>query len=336
MLTYVLRRIAALLVVLLAMSALVFGLSRLIPGDPARVAAGQDATAEMVQQARERLGLDEPPPLQYVRYLGLLLHGDLGRSIVSSRPIIDELKERIPATLELTITSLILSTSLGVPLGVLAATRRGRWAGVLGRLIPASFVSAPVFVVGMLLQFGLYGQLGLLPQGGRVDASTTLHRVTGFLTIDAVIARDWASLGDVLLHLVIPAVVLTNVSLAIIARVTAASVMEALAQSYVTTARAKGLPGRQVLMRHVLRNAAIPIVTVVGLRFGDLVGGAVLIETIFSWPGLGRYAVESIDTLDHPAIMGFVLFVAAAYAFLNLVVDLLYFWLDPRIAAGET
>ncbi len=332
---YVTRRMVALILVLLATSVLVFTLSRLIPGDPARVAAGEDATAEMVSQVRERLGLNKPLPIQYLYYVRRLVQRDLGRSIISQRPVLDELKERLPATLELTMTSLILSTAFGIPLGVLAATRRGRWAGLLGRLIPASFVSAPVFWVGMLLQFIFYGKFGLLPHSGRIDLARSLNRVTGFLTIDTVVAGDWNGLADVLIHLILPAVVLTNISLAITARVTAASVMEVLAQQYITTARAKGLSERFILTYHVLRNAAIPTVTVLGLRLGDLMAGAVLVETIFAWPGIGRYAVEAIDTLDYPAIMGFVLFVAAAYALVNLVVDLLYFWLDPRISVLE-
>ena len=332
---YVTRRIVALILVLLATSVLVFTLSRLIPGDPARVAAGEDATAEMVSQVRERLGLNKPLPIQYLYYLRRLVQGDLGRSIISQRPVLDELKERLPATLELTMTSLILSTAFGIPLGVLAATRRGRWAGLLGRLIPASLVSAPTFWVGMLLQFIFYGKFGLLPHSGRIDSGRSLTRVTGFLTIDTIVAGDWNGLADVLIHLILPAAVLTNISLAITARVTAASVMEVLAQQYITTARAKGLSERFILTYHVLKNAAIPTVTVLGLRLGDLMAGAVLVETIFAWPGIGRYAVEAIDTLDYPAIMGFVLFVAAAYALVNLVVDLLYFWLDPRISVLE-
>lgn len=335
MYVYVLRRMIALALVLLVTSVLVFGLSRLIPGDPARVAAGEDATAEMVAQVRRELGLDQPLPVQYVYWAGRVLQGDLGRSIISRRPVIDDLKERLPASLELTLISLLLSTVFGVALGVLAATRRGRLAGLLGRLIPASFVSAPTFWVGMLLQFVFYGQLGLLPHGGRIDVAVQLDRVTGFLTLDALLAANWTAVRDVLSHLALPALVLTNVSLAIIARVTAASVLEVLAQPYVTTARAKGLGERVVIISHVLRNAAIPMVTVVGLRLGDLMAGAVLVETIFAWPGVGRYAVEAIDTLDYPAIMGFVLFVAAAYALINLVVDLLYFWLDPRISVAE-
>ncbi len=336
MLAYVIRRILALIVVLLATSALVFFLSRLIPGDPARVAAGGDATPEMVKQVRERLGLNQPLPIQYLYYLGRLVQGDTGRSIISQRPVTDDLKERLPATLELTITSLILSTAFGIPLGVLAATRRGRWAGLLGRLIPASLVSAPVFWVGLLLQFVLYGKFGLLPDSGQASSASAIHRVTGFLAVDAVIAGDWNGLADVLKHLILPAVVLTNVSLPIIARVTAASVTEVLAQQFITTARAKGLSERFILTYHVLRNAAIPMVTVLGLRLGDLMAGAVLVETIFAWPGIGRYAVEAIDNLNYPAIMGFVLFVTAAYVLVNLTVDLLYFWLDPTISVPGT
>lgn len=333
---YLLRRIVALVLVLLVTSSLVFTLSRLIPGDPARVAAGQDATADMVAQLRQRLGLDQPLPVQYAHYVSRLLQGDLGRSIISQRPVVDELKERLPATLELAGTSLILSTVFGIALGVLAATRRGRWTGLVGRLIPASFISAPTFWVGLILQFVFYGQLGWLPHGGRVATGSTLPRVTGFLTVDAVLAGNWAGLGEVLAHLVLPALVLTNISLAIIARITAASVMEVLAQPYITTARAKGVTERLILARHVARNAAIPTVTVIGMRLGDLMAGAVIVETVFSWPGVGRYAVDAIDHVDYPAMMGFVLFVAAVYATVNLVVDLLYFWLDPRISAVGT
>ena len=332
MLAYAVRRILALIAVLAATSALVFFLSRLIPGDPARVAAGVDATPQMVQQLRERLGLDRPLPMQYAYYVARLITGDLGASIASQRPVIDDLKQRLPATLELTLTSLVLSAGLGIPLGVLSATHRGRVAGLLGQLMPASLVSAPVFWVGMVLQFLLYGKLGLLPDSGRVGSATTIHTVTGFLSIDALITGNWNGFVDILTHLILPAAVLTNVSLPTISRVTAASVAEVLAQQFIATARAKGLSERFILTYHVLRNAAIPMVTVLGLRFGDLMAGAVLVETIFAWPGIGRYAVTAIDNLDYPAIMGFVLVATATYALVNLAVDLLYFWLDPTIS----
>jgi len=212
LLAYVIRRMLALALVVTVTTALVFLLSRLIPGDPARVAAGQDATPQMVQQLRARLGLDRPLPIQYGYYVTRLIKGDLGVSIGSQRPVIDALKQRLPATLELTLTSLLLSTTIGIPLGLLAATRRGRIAGLLGQLVPASLVSAPVFWVGMLLQFLFYRQLGLLPDSGRMSSLNPIHSVTGFLTIDAVLAGNWNGLMDIVKHLILPAVVLTNVS----------------------------------------------------------------------------------------------------------------------------
>jgi len=334
MLLYVARRLAALVFVMLGMSLLMFVVAHALPGDPARVAAGGvEATAEMVRIAREQLGLDRPLAVQYVLYLGRTVQGDLGRSVVTRRRIVDDLIEFFPATLELTAAAVAFAGLLGVPLGILSAVRRGRLSDHMSRLVFLFGISMPVFWLGLVAILVFYAVLGLLPAGGRIDyLLTPPPHVTGFYTADSLLAGDAGRLASALRHLVLPALVLSSVSLAFIARMTRSCLLEVLGEDYVRTARAKGLREALVVYKHALRNAAVPILITVGLQLGTLMGGAVLTETIFTWPGIGTYAVNAVENQDYPALMGFAVTFSFLYALLNVVVDVLAYWLNPRIS----
>ena len=332
MLTHVLRSLVGLALVLLGMSLVVFVMARALPGDPARAALGDDAPAESVAAYRAELGLDGPVIVQYARYLRDLARWDLGLSIISRRPVVADLAEALPATIELAAVSIVMGIVGGMGLGLLSLMMPGRVAVALARALPILSLSVPTFWLGLLLQLVFYGRLGLLPFGGQWDSALpAVPRVSGFLLVDTALTGEPALLGRALAHLAMPAFVLAQVSLGAFARITRSALLEVLGENFVRTARAKGLSTRRVILRHVLPVAAAPIVTVIGLRLGSVMGGAVLTETIFAWPGIGRYAVFSIENLDFPAIMGFVLFVSFVYAFVNFLVDLCYVWLDPRV-----
>lgn len=332
MLPFLARRLALLLIVLLGLSALTFALSHLVPTDPARAALGFDAAPDMVQQYRREMGLDRPVPVQYVLYLRNLVRGDLGVSIMTRRSVIEDLGKFIPATLELTLASLLLSVVAGGMLGVLGAIHRGGPVDVLATAVPVAQLSVPVFVMGLLLLLVFYRELNWFPYGGRLDSMLVAPpTITGLYTIDSLLHLDGRAFRSAGSHLVLPAVALSNLTLAEMTRITRSAVLEVLNQDYVRTARSKGLAERAVIWRHVLKNAAIPVVTVMGLRVGFLMGGAVITETIFSWPGIGRYAWEGARNLDLNVVMGVTLVIALFYALINLLVDILYSRLDPRV-----
>ncbi|MFO7266062.1 MAG: ABC transporter permease [Bacillota bacterium] len=328
------RRIVLLVVVLFGVSLLTFIISHAIPGDPARLMAGQRASAEVVEQIRRNYGLDQPLPVQYIRYMSGLLHGDLGRSIRTGRPVVEDLARFFPATLELVGTALFIAVLVGVPLGVWSASRPNSWVDHLSRTVSVAGVSTPLFWLGVVALTVLYGRLGWVPGSGRLTPfAAPPPAVTGMYTIDALIARDWDTFVDALHHLLLPALCLAFVHVGLVARQVRASVLEVLSQDFIRTAHAYGVPPRRVLYRYALRNALVPTLTVVGLALGDLLAGAVVTETIFAWPGMGSYVVDSISFLDFPAIMGFTILVATGYTLINLVVDLLTLKLDPRIRA---
>jgi len=328
------RRIVLLVVVLFGVSLLTFIISHAIPGDPARLMAGQRASPEVVEQIRRNYGLDQPLPVQYIRYMSGLLHGDLGRSIRTGRPVVEDLARFFPATLELVGTALFIAVLVGVPLGVWSASRPNSWVDHLSRTVSVAGVSTPLFWLGVVALTVLYGRLGWVPGSGRLTPfAAPPPAVTGMYTIDALIARDWDTFVDALHHLLLPALCLAFVHVGLVARQVRASVLEVLSQDFVRTAHAYGVPPRRVLYRYALRNALVPTLTVVGLALGDLLAGAVVTETIFAWPGMGSYVVDSISFLDFPAIMGFTILVATGYTLINLVVDLLTLKLDPRIRA---
>lgn len=310
---------------------LVFGMVHLAPGNPARVLLGERATEAAVRALEEELGLNRPLPEQYLRFLGRVVRLDLGRSIRTNRPVVEEIRSYFPATLELTLGAMVFAIVVGMLLGIWAATRRGRLADLVGMTVSLVGVSVPIYCLGLLLILLFSQALGLLPVGGRLDSALTVPVRTGLLTVDALLAGDLKAWGNALKHLVLPALTLGTVPMAIISRMTRSSLLEVLGQDYIRTARAKGLPWRMILFKHALRNALIPVVTVIGLEFGYLLGGAVLTESIFSWPGIGRWIVRSVEARDLPAVQGGVLFVAVIFMTVTLLVDLLYAWIDPRI-----
>ena len=332
MLPFLIRRLALLLLVLLGLSGLTFALSHLVPTDPARAALGFDAAPDMVQQYRREMGLDRPLPVQYALYLRNLLRGDLGVSIMTRRSVVEDLGKFLPPTVELTLVSLLLSVTVGGALGVLAAVRRGGPVDVLATAGPVAQLSVPVFVMGLLLLLVFYRWLGWLPYGGRLGSSMVPPpTITGLYTVDSLLRFDFLTFRDAVAHLILPAVALSNLTLAEMTRITRSAVLDVLGQDYVRTARSKGLAERAVIWRHVMKNAAIPVLTVMGLRVGFLMGGAVITETIFAWPGIGRYAWEGARNVDLNVVMGVTLVLALAYTLINLLVDVLYSVLDPRV-----
>lgn len=332
MVRYILRRLYALIFVLVGLSLITFFVSHVVPGDPARLAAGPQARPEQVETLRHELGLDKPLPVQYVLYMKNLVGGNLGQSIHTYRPVADDIKDYFPATVELAILATLICIVVGVPFGVVSAVNRDKPIDHASRVIALSGVSMPTFWLGLLLQLLFFKVLRWLPIGGRIDAFIDVPaHVTGLYLVDSLIARDWDAFGSSLQHLLLPAVTLAYSSLAVVTRMTRASMLDVVGQDFIRTARAKGLHERVVVYKHALKNALIPTVTVVGLQVGYLLSGTFLVETIFSWPGLGLYGVQSIMTLDVPAIMGVTLLVASIYVLINLAVDILYVYLDPRI-----
>lgn len=325
------------LVVLFLVTMVGFILTYLIPANPLTMVLSERAMAnpEIVRAYRERWGLDAPPLVRYLRYVGNLFRGDLGESIATQQPVREDLAAFIPATVELALAGTVVAVVVGVPLGVLAASRRDRFADHLARIASLIGVSMPVFWLGLLALALFYYRLGVAPGPGRLDPGILPPPLlTGMLTIDSLAAGRWDALSNALHHLALPALVLGAYIMGLITRVTRAGVLEVLAEDYIRTARAKGLAERVVMTRHAFRNALIPAVTVVGLAFGNLMAGAVMTETIFAWPGIGRYAVDAASRLDFPAIMGVTLFVAAVYVLINFLVDITYALLDPRIRIG--
>lgn len=311
-----------------------FVLTQLVPGDPAAANLGQRAVSDPAAVAafRHQYGLDRPLPVQYLLYLKNLVHGDLGMSQQTHRAVRADLSEFIPATMELALFAIVISLLVGVTLGVVAAVFRDRWPDQLLRVLSLGGVSMPTFWIALLAFYVLFFKLGWLPGGGRLEPTQNAPtHTTGLYTVDALIHGQWQLLGSALDHLILPGLVLATYTIGMLLRFTRASVLEVLGNDYVRAARAKGLPERVVIVRHVLRPALISIITVAGVAFGSLLSGTVLVENIFSWPGLGQYAYHSATNLDLPAIMGVSIVVAVVYIVMNLIVDVLYSLIDPRI-----
>lgn len=334
MIRYIVRRLILLLLVLLGASALVFLLAQAIPADSAREALGEYASNEQVEAYRQERGLDKPIVVQYVIYLEHLLAGDLGTSIVSGDPVLEELKRYLPATIELMALAVAIFVGIGVPLGIVSAVRRGEGVDQFSRLVALFGMSMPVFWLGLMLQIIFYARLGLLPLGQRLGVEFPVPpAVTGLYTIDSLLAGQLHAFWDAAKHLILPAFALSMGGLASTARITRSCLLEVLRTDYVRTARAKGLAERTVTYRHALRTALIPVVTSAGLHVGHMFGGAVLTETIFAWPGMGRWAVAGLARADLPVVMGFALFACLMYSLVNLLVDLSYGLIDPRARA---
>jgi peptide/nickel transport system permease protein len=331
-LSYVLKRLLYLVPVLLGVTLLVFVISHAIPGDPARMMAGQKASHEAVENLRRSMGLDRPLPEQYAAYLFGLLRGDLGFSIRNQRPVIEDLRDFFPATLELSLASMLLCVGVGLPLGIVSAVRRNRPVDHASRVFSVFGVSMPVFWLGLMLLLLFYRTLGWLPGSGRLDIHIDPPaQATGLYLIDTLLEGSLAKFGDALLHLLMPAFCLSYVYLAIITRIVRSSMISVMGLDFITTARANGISEAAIVLKHCLKNSLIPTVTITGLSIGELLGGAILTETIFNWPGMGKYVVDSVNFLDFPALMGFTLVVALAYVLINLAVDVLYAFLDPQV-----
>jgi len=317
--------------VLLGVITVVFVALRLIPGDPAIALAGDKASAAQIEQMREALGLNRPLPVQYVEFVTNILTGQLGTSIRTRASISKELPENFAPTVELSLAALLIAVAVGLPTGILAAIRRGtvlEQAMMIGSLFG---VSMPVFWIGLMLIYVLGAQAGLFPLSGTISTTISVPLVTHLYTVDSLLAGDFVAFKDVLAHLILPAVTLSTVTMAIVSRMARSSMLEVLGRDYLTTARAKGLRERSVVTRHALKNALIPVVTVIGLQLGALLSGAVLTETVFGRVGVGRYVVTAISARDYPVVQGTVIAIAFFVVTISLVVDIVYAVLDPRI-----
>lgn len=330
---YIFARLLRLIPVLLGISLLVFLFLHLIPGDPAVTLLGDRATPDQVAALRERMGLNEPLPLQYLSFLGNLVTFNLGTSIFTGVPIWDEIRLRWPATFELSVVAMLIALVLGIPAGVVAAVRKNSLVDNLTMSGSLLGVSMPVYWLGLLLVYLFAVSLQWLPPSGRIgiDVGYVFEPITGFYLIDALIQGNFRALSNILAHLVLPALTLSTIPLAILARITRSAMLDVLSQDYIRTARAKGLLEFWVVAKHALKNAMLPVVTIVGLEFGTLLGGAILTETIFAWPGIGKWIYDGILQRDYPVVQGGVVFVALVFVLVNLVVDISYAFLDPRI-----
>ena len=319
---------------LLGVTVIAWGLTSLVPGDPAAVNLGEERSQdpELVQAFRVKYGLDKPLPVQYVTYLGNLLHGDFGDSQSSGRPVLDDLRQFAPATAELAFVACLLGFTIGVSLGLWAAVRRDRPTDHVLRVFSLGGLSVPSFWLALIVLYVFFFKFGIAPGGGRLSPVTTPPpHTTGLYTVDALIAGQWATFWDALHHIMLPALVLAGAVIGYVTRYTRSAVLEVISEDYVRAARAKGLPERTVLTRYILRAAAPSLITVLGLAFASILTGAVLVEAIYGFTGIGMYGFKASVSLDLPAIAGVSLFIAAVYIVINFIVDVLYGVIDPRI-----
>lgn len=331
MLRFVVRRLALMVPVLVGLSILLFAWVRALPGDPARSLLGERATPEGIERVNEAYGFDQPLVQQYVTYVKALLQGDFGASIQTGQPVVDSFTERFPATLELGFLAMVIAVVVGVPLGYLAARHQGRLLDttvVSGSLLG---VVTPVFFLAILLKLVFADKLHLLPTALRQDPRVDATHITNFYVLDGILTREWDAAWDAVIHLVLPALALATIPLAIIVRITRASVAEVMNEDFVRTAEAKGLSRATISRRHVLRNALLPVVTTIGIYAGLVFSGAVLTETVFAFNGIGQYLFEAIGQRDYPVLQGFIIFIAIVYSLINLIVDVLYGVIDPRV-----
>jgi peptide/nickel transport system permease protein len=331
MLRYVVRRLLLLVPILLGVSILIFFWIRALPGNPASALLGERATPKLVREYKARYGLDRPIPVQYWDYLKLTLQGDLGTSTSSRRTITEEIKHRFPATIELAVGAMLFAVCFGIPLGFFAAKRYGGLFDNLSLVGSLIGISIPIFFLAIILKYFFSVKWHLLPSVGREDIDSNAEHPTNFYILDAIITRNWNALWDSITHLILPAIALGSIPLAVITRITRASVLDVQNEDYVRTARAKGLPPRTVDRRHVLRNAMLPVSTIIGLQTGLLLSGAVLTETVFAWPGMGSWLRDAIFASDYPVLQGGILFLAFVFVLVNLVVDISYAVINPRI-----
>lgn len=332
MLAYILRRVLILIPTLLGVSIIVFTMLHLTPGDPAELLLGERATDQALAEMREHLGLNKPFHVQYGMFLKRLLKGDLGETIWTRQKVWIEIKHRFPATIELAVCALFISCFLGVFFGIVSATKQYSLFDYLSMLGALVGVSMPIFWLGLVFMLIFSLNLGWLPMSGRLSVDVDLEIITNFYILDAVLTRNWAAFRDALWHIIMPAVTLSTIPTAIVARMTRSAMLEVLRQDYIKTARAKGLSQFTVIFKHALRNALIPVVTTIGLQFGVLLGGAILTESIFAWPGVGKWMYDAVMQRDYMVIQGGVLLIATLFVVINLCVDVLYAIINPRIS----
>jgi peptide/nickel transport system permease protein len=332
MLAYIIRRIFILIPTLLGVSIIVFVMLHITPGDPAELLLGERATEEALVELREHLGLNEPLYVQYGMFLKRLMKGDLGETIWTRQKVWTEIKHRFPATIELTLAALCIACFFGIIFGIISATKQYSIFDYVSMIGALAGVSMPIFWLGLIFMLIFSLNLGWLPISGRLSVDIDLEVITNFYILDAVLTRNWAALKDAAWHLIMPAVTLSTIPMAIVARMTRSAMLEVLRQDYIKTAKAKGLSNFTVTFKHALRNALIPVVTTIGLQFGVALGGAILTETIFAWPGVGKWMYDAVMQRDYMVIQGGVLFIAAVFVVINLCVDVLYAVINPRIS----
>ena len=337
MLSYLLQRFLSIGLSLLAVSLLVFLMVHLIPGDAAVAILGERATEAALVELRKEMGLDKPLYHQYAKFLWDAVHLDFGHSFKTKQPVIAEIKRYFPATAELTLAAMVFSIFFGIAAGIIAAIFRGTFLDYFSMSVSLAGISMPIFWLGLMLILLFSYFLPILPSTGRLDVVLDLdvESRTGFYLIDTLLTGNFAAFRNAIAHLILPAITLGTIPLAIIARMTRSSLLEVLNEPYITTAYAKGLPQWKVISKHAMKNSMVPVLTVIGLEFGYLLGGAILTEHIFSWPGLGSWLRAAVEARDVRAVQGGVLFVAAIFMFVNLIVDILYAYFDPRIRVGD-
>jgi len=332
MLSFIIRRIFILIPTLLGVTIIIFLMLRITPGDPAELLLGERATPEALDAMREYLGLKEPLYVQYGMFIKRVCKFDLGETIWSRQKVSIEIKERFPATIELAVVAMGISCFFGIILGIISATKQYSWFDYLSMMTSLFGVSMPVFWLGLMLMLIFSLGLGWFPMSGRIGVDTDLKIITNFYLLDAILQGNWGALKDTLMHLALPALALSTIPLAIVARMTRSSMLEVLRQDYIRTAKAKGLSQAKIVLKHALRNGLIPVVTVVGLQFGLLMGGAILTETVFAWPGVGKWLFDGVVKRDYMVIQGGTLLVATTFILVNLAVDVLYAIINPRIS----
>ena len=334
MVRFLLSKLLYLIPTFLGITIVAFGFVRILPGDPVLLMAGERGVSpERHAELSAQLGFDKPVVMQYLDFLGRLLQGDLGNSLVTKRPVLDEFLALFPATLELGLCAIVIATLIGVPVGVLAAIKRGSWFDQVSMTSALVGFSMPIFWWGLLLIIFFSGFLGWTPVSGRISLMYYFPEGTGFMLIDSLMSGQDGAFASAVSHLILPSIVLATIPLAVIARQTRSAMLEVMGEDYVRTARAKGMPARRVIGVHALRNAMIPVVTTIGLQIGVLIAGAILTETIFSWPGIGKWMIDSISRRDYPAVQSGLLLIAGLVMAVNLLVDLTYGLINPRIRA---
>jgi peptide/nickel transport system permease protein len=332
MIAYIIRRILILIPTLLGVSVIVFMMLHMTPGDPAELLLGERATEQALADLREHLGLNEPLYVQYGMFLKRLMKGDLGETIWTRQKVWIEVKQRFPATIELSLVALCISCVLGTIFGIISATKQYSLFDYLSMLGALAGVSMPIFWLGLVFMLIFSVNLGWLPLSGRLSIHIDLEVITNFYILDSILTKNWAALKDALWHIIMPAVTLSTIPTAIVARMTRSAMLDVLRQDYIKTAKAKGLSNFKVIFKHALRNALIPVVTTIGLQFGVLLGGAILTESIFAWPGVGKWMYDAVMQRDYMVIQGGVLFIATLFVVINLCVDVLYAVINPRIS----